>query len=176
MHSIETRMQRVFLFMACHSIASITPDALGKLMFQRNKLVPELMVTDLQKSLAFWVPCLGFKVAYQRPEDGFAYLDLEGAQVMLEQIDPSAGQWLAASLAKPFGRGINLQVDVPAVAPIIQRLGSAGFSLFRDCTDAWYRADSVETGQREFIVQDPDGYLIRLVERLGERPFGSTVG
>ncbi|MNO08078.1 hypothetical protein D3C81_2305550 [compost metagenome] len=24
--------------------------------------------------------------------------------------------------------------------------------------------------QREFIVQDADGYLVRLVERLGERP------
>lgn len=145
-------------------------------MFHRNKLVPELMVTDLQSSLAFWVSCLGFRVAYQRPEDGFAYLDLDGAQVMLEQVEPSAGQWLAAPLARPFGRGINLQVDVPAVAPILKRLGLAGFSLFRDCTDTWYRADSVEVGQREFIVQDPDGYLIRLVERLGERPCDSTAG
>ena len=54
-------------------------------MFERNKLVPELLVTNLDSSLAFWVSHLGFKVAYQRPEDGFAYLDLNGAQVMLEQ-------------------------------------------------------------------------------------------
>lgn len=53
-------------------------------MFERNKLVPELMVTNLESRLAFWVFCLGFKVAYQRPEDGFAYLNLNGAQVMLE--------------------------------------------------------------------------------------------
>ncbi|MFJ2538716.1 bleomycin resistance protein [Pseudomonas sp. NPDC087614] len=139
-------------------------------MFERNKLVPELMVTNLDSSLAFWVSCLGLKIAYQRPEDGFAYLDLNGAQVMLEQIDSDAGQWLTAPLTKPFGRGINLQIDVEAVAPIIQKLDLAGFPLYRECKDTWYRADSVEVGQREFIVQDPDGYLVRLVERLGERP------
>ncbi|MDR6162014.1 bleomycin resistance family protein [Pseudomonas moraviensis] len=139
-------------------------------MFERNKLVPELMVTNLDSSLAFWVSRLGFKVAYQRPEDGFAYLDLNGAQVMLEQVDSNAGQWLTAPLTKPFGRGINLQIDVEAVAPIIQKLDSAGCPLYRECKDTWYRADNAEVGQREFIVLDPDGYLVRLVERLGERP------
>lgn len=138
-------------------------------MFKRNTLVPELMVTDLPDSLNFWVSCLGFSIAYQRPEDGFAYLDLNGAQVMLEQIDPQAGQWLTAPLSKPFGRGINLQIDVVAVAPVIEKLGQAGFALYRECQDTWYRAADVEVGQREFIVQDPDGYLVRLVERLGER-------
>ncbi|PKA73088.1 catechol 2,3-dioxygenase-like lactoylglutathione lyase family enzyme [Pseudomonas baetica] len=139
-------------------------------MFERNKLVPELMVSQLDESLAFWVSCLGFNIAYQRREEGFAYLNLNGAQVMLEQIDPHANQWLTAALDKPFGRGINLQIDVEAVAPVIRRLGEAGFSLYRTCQDTWYRADKVEVGQREFIVQDPDGYLVRLVERLGERP------
>ena len=143
-------------------------------MFVRNKLVPELMVTNLDSSLAFWVAHLGFKVAYQRPDDGFAYLDLNGAQVMLEQVDPDAGQWLTAPLIKPFGRGINLQIDVEAVAPIIQKLVQAGCPLYRECKDTWYRADDIEVGQREFIVQDPDGYLVRLVERLGERPACST--
>ncbi|PNA05585.1 MULTISPECIES: VOC family protein [Pseudomonas] len=139
-------------------------------MFERNKLVPELMVTDLQTTLAFWISCLGFTIAYQRPEDGFAYLDLNGAQVMLEQVDPNAGQWLTAELSKPFGRGVNLQIDVEAVAPIIERLGAAQIPLYKTCKDTWYRADDVEVGQREFLVQDPDGYLVRLVERLGERP------
>ncbi|MDK8264913.1 VOC family protein [Pseudomonas oryzihabitans] len=139
-------------------------------MFERSKLVPELMVTDLASSLYFWVSCLGLEVAYQRLEDRFVYLDLNGAQVMLEQVDSEAGQWLTAALSKPFGRGINLQIDVVAVEPIIQKLNQAGFQLYRECKDTWYRADEIEVGQREFIVQDPDGYLVRLVERLGERP------
>ncbi|KPG96584.1 VOC family protein [Pseudomonas sp. MYb2] len=139
-------------------------------MFERNKLVPELMVTHLESSLAFWVSCIGFKVVYERREDGFAYLDLNGAQVMLEQVESQVGQWLTAPLTAPFGRGINLQIDVVAVAPLIKQLDQARHPLYRECKDTWYRANDVEIGQREFIVQDPDGYLVRLVERLGERP------
>lgn len=89
-------------------------------MFERNKLVPELMVTNLDSSLAFWVSRLGFKVsAYQRPEmDLHARFNGAGG---VEQVD-SRGQWLTALLTKPFGRGINLQIDdVEAVAPIIQK-------------------------------------------------------
>ncbi|MFL1416893.1 bleomycin resistance protein [Pseudomonas fildesensis] len=138
-------------------------------MMQRNKLVPELTVTDLSKSLEFWVSFLGFEVAYQRLEEGFAYLDLDGAQVMLEQVDPLANQWQTGALERPFGRGMNLQIDVAAVLPLLQRLDEAAYPLFKACKDVWYRAGEVEVGQREFLVQDPDGYLVRLVERLGER-------
>ena len=35
---------------------------------------------------------------------------------MLEQVDSGAGQWLTSPLTKPFGRGINLQIDVEDVA------------------------------------------------------------
>ncbi len=136
---------------------------------QRNKLVPELMVTDLNASLEFWVSWVGFNVAYQRLDEGFAYLDLNGAQVMLEQIDPRANQWQTAALDLPLGRGMNLQIDVAAVGPVIERLDAAAYPMFQPCKDVWYRAGEVEVGQREFLVQDPDGYLVRLVERLGER-------
>ncbi len=135
----------------------------------RNKLVPELMVSNLSDSLEFWVALVGFKIAYQRLEDGFAYLDLDGAQVMLEQVDPLANQWLTGTLERPFGRGMNLQIDVSAVLPVIQRLDAAAYPLFKASQDVWYRAGDVEVGQREFLLQDPDGYLVRLVERLGER-------
>ncbi len=136
---------------------------------QRNKLVPELMVTDLNASLEFWVSWVGFTVAYQRLEEGFAYLDLNGAQVMLEQIDPRANQWQTAALDLPLGRGMNLQIYVAAVGPVIERLDAVAYPVFKRCKDVWYRAGEVEVGQREFLVQDPDGYLVRLVERLGER-------
>src|ERR1700756_2893230 len=102
------------------------------LMFIRNPLVPELIVTALTSSLDFWVTQLGFDIAYQRAEEGFAYLDLQGAQIMLEQYDPGAGQWLTAPLENPLGRGINLQIDVPAVAPVVQRLAAIGWPLFRE--------------------------------------------
>ena len=134
------------------------------------RLAPEFIVTDLSASLGFWCGLIGFSIAYERPDDGFAYLDLEGAQVMLEQRDEMARQWVPAPLAAPLGRGINVQIRVPSAAAIVERLERAGWPLFMAPEDKWYAAGPAERGQRQFLVQDPDGYLLRPFEDLGDRP------
>ena len=138
-------------------------------MFIRNKLVPELIVTDLHTSLHFWTTLIGFGIAYERPEEGFAYLELDGAQIMLEQQNSVEQQWLSDELTAPFGRGINLQIEVVCVDSVINRLQIDQWPLFLECRDVWYRAGDKEVGQRQFLAQDLDGYLVRLVESLGER-------
>ncbi len=138
--------------------------------FTFARLTPELLIADLTRSLHFWVDLIGFRIAYDRPEDGFAYLDLDGAQVMLETRNPASRQWLTGPLEAPLGRGINFEIGVPAVEPILNRLEAAGWPLFMAVEDKWYRAGDVEVGQRQFLVQDPDGYLLRLAATLGERP------
>ena len=67
----------------------------------------------------------------------------------------------------PFGRGINLQMTVDSIEPILVSLRDAQWPLYEEPNEAWYRAGSCERGQREFLVQDPDGYLLRFVEDLG---------
>lgn len=135
-----------------------------------NALVPELDVTDIDASLAFWCGRLGFEVAYDRPAAKFAYLQREGAQVMLCQVNR---HWEVAPLERPFGRGINLQFQAKSLAPILAALAEIGWPLFREPYEAWYRmgADR-EGGSREFLVQDPDGYLLRFAEMIGERQIG----
>ena len=131
-------------------------------------LVPELDVEDLAASLDFWCGALGFRIAYQRPENDFAYLERpEGAQLMLERRN---GHWDTGALERPFGRGVNFQVAVTAVAPILAALAARAWPLFRPSHDAWYRAGAEEVGNRQFLVQDPDGYLLRFAEALGRRP------
>jgi catechol 2,3-dioxygenase-like lactoylglutathione lyase family enzyme len=138
--------------------------------FAWSSMVPELMVTDLAVSLRFWCGLCGFRVAYARPEDGFAYLDRAGPQVMLEEaFRPGCRRWMTGALERPFGRGLNLQVTVEDVGPILAALGSAGWPLFVAEEKVWYRADDRETGVRQFVVQDPDGYLVRFSQRLGLR-------
>lgn len=141
--------------------------------FTFARLTPELLITDLTRSLHFWVDLIGFRVAYDRPEEGFAYLDLDGAQVMLETRHPASRQWLTGPLEAPLGRGINFEIAVSAVEPILARLEAAGWPLFMAVEDKWYRAGEVEMGQRQFLVQDPDGYLLRLAASLGSRPVGA---
>lgn len=38
-----------------------------------NRLIPELMVKDLARSLAFYVELCGFKIEYQRDEERFVF-------------------------------------------------------------------------------------------------------
>lgn len=131
-------------------------------------LVPELEVSDLAASLRFWCGPLGFRVAYHRPENLFAYLERpEGAQVMLNQAN---GNWDTGPLDPPFGRGINFEIAVGSFAPILRALAAIGWPLFRPLQDAWYRVGDTEVGNRQFLVQDPDGYLLRFAEALGRRP------
>ncbi len=132
------------------------------------QLVPELNVSDIAASLRFWCDLLGFAVLFDRPEEGFAYLGRDGAEVMLEQLGPAS--WPVGEMVRPFGRGINLQIDVAAVQPMLDRLAAAAWPLYLPPQDRWYRAGDVENGQRQFLVQDPDGYLLRFAESLGRRP------
>ena len=136
-------------------------------------LVPELSVSNLQASLSFWRDLLGFEIAYDRPAAGFAYLARGRMQLMLCELN---GRWETAEMQRPFGRGINFQMVVDRIDPVLRALDEATWPLYEPPNEAWYRVGDLEVGQREFLVQDPDGYLIRLVERLGTRatrPAGS---
>ena len=82
-------------------------------------LVPELDVSNLAASLAFWRGLLGFEVAYARVEAGFAYIERGPLQFMLCEVN---GAWETGPLERPFGRGINFQMQVPAVEPLAAAL------------------------------------------------------
>jgi len=133
-------------------------------------LVPELAVTDLQMSLDFYLRLLGFEVVFDRPETRFVYLGLGDAQLMLDQHAEGRGWGETGPLEPSFGRGINLQIEVASLDPLLERLANAACSLFVLSEENWYRQDSVLHGNREFLVQDPDGYLLRFSEYLGTKP------
>lgn len=78
---------------------------------ERAALVPELVASDFENSLRFYVASLGFEVKYRRENPAFAYLERERAPLMLEvRLHDS---WVLGELHAPFGRGINL-LPVPA--------------------------------------------------------------
>lgn len=132
------------------------------------RLVPELLVTDIDASLRFWRDLCGFRVAFDRLEEGFAYLDLQGAQIMLEERGRSRN-WITGRLEPPLGRGINLEISVSAITPIVESLANAAWVLFMSPEEKWYKTGGVETGVHQFLVQDPDGYLLRFSALLGQR-------
>ena len=129
-----------------------------------NNLIPELSVSDLKSSLRFYVETIGFKAEYKREEDKFAFLSFQGSQIMLEERN---GNWETGAMEYPFGRGINFEILVSKVEPIVASLQSAGYPLMKAPWESWYRLNGQKVGQREFLVQDPDGYLLRFAEKLG---------
>lgn len=129
-------------------------------------LTPELDVADLDVSLRFWCDLLGFKIAFDRPAARFAYLARGSAQIMLCQHN---SRWLTGALDRPYGRGVNFQIMVDRLDPILAALDAAQWPLFEEPIEAWYRTGPAEGGQREFLIQDPDRYLVRLAESLGQR-------
>jgi catechol 2,3-dioxygenase-like lactoylglutathione lyase family enzyme len=133
---------------------------------RENALVPELAVRDLAASLSFYRDLLGFSVIYSRPEEGFAFLERDGCQLMLDQIGLGR-TWETAPLEPPLGRGINLQLRIRGITDLLGRLEAAGVPLFLPLETRDYRVGGRIARQRQFCVQDADGYLLRFCEEAG---------
>lgn len=127
-----------------------------------NPLVPELDVSKLEQSLKFYCDILGFHVVFERPEDKFVFIQLERVQLMLQQETDNA--WKTGALEFPYGRGINFEMGVRDVDGILERLAAVNHPLFRPLTRNEYRASDKINVRLEFLVQNPDGYLLRFAQ------------
>lgn len=132
-----------------------------------NKMIPELSVTNLDKSLNFYKTA-GFIVEYDRPENNFAFISLGEIQFMLQQVSAD-DKWSVAPLAYPFGNGINFQLEVNNLSEIYDNFKVSGYEISFDIEENWYRQDGKLLGNKEFLIQDPDGYLLRFFQDLGEK-------
>lgn len=129
-----------------------------------NKIIPELSVTNLENSLKFY-KTIGFKVEYDRPENKFAFISLGEIQFMLQEISDN-DKWNVAPLTYPFGNGINFQLEVSNLDEIYNNLKNNNYKITFDIEENWYRQDDRLLGNKEFLVQDPDGYLLRFFEDI----------
>ena len=129
-----------------------------------NKIIPELSVSDLENSLKFY-KTIGFKVEYDRPENKFAFISLGEIQFMIQEISDN-DKWNVAPLTYPFGNGINFQLEVPNLDEIYNNLKNNNYKITFDIEENWYRQDDKLLGNKEFLVQDPDGYLLRFFEDI----------
>ncbi len=149
-------------------------------------LTPELNVRSLTKSLDFYVRLLGFSVQFERTAEGFAAVALDGASLMLEQIDAfdevsdrefvDERRWITGKLEYPFGRGLNFQIEVIDLDAIYNRLLKDNYPIKLPMEERWYRVNNQMIGVRQFMVMDPDGFLLRLDKTIGCKPVEATDG
>ena len=139
--------------------------------FDAPTLVPEFDVFDLDRSLAVYVGVFGFRRLFDRPEERFSYLVREGAHLMLEEAAGPGRRFHMAPLDYPFGRGLNLQIQVSNVGALYADVQRSSVKILFPLEERWYRQNESEAGNRQFVVADPDGYILRFFQSLGRRPF-----
>ena len=124
------------------------------------KCVPEILVDNFDISLSFY-KLLGFIDIYQRKN--FAYLEYQGAQFMIAQRD---NWWETGPLERPYGRGVNFQFLTDELDKLIVKLAGAGLELYEGRKEKWRDLGGHKGGSIEFLIQDPDGYLLRFLQTI----------
>lgn len=133
------------------------------------RLVPELDVSDLDRSLSFYLGACSFSLSYERLEERFVYLVREGVELMLQAADGPGRRFRTAPLQAPFGRGVNLQIAVEHVDALYERIVAARYELVVPIEERSYHVKEATLISRQFVVADPDGYLLRFFEDLGQQ-------
>ena len=134
-----------------------------------NQMIPEFDVFNLNETLDFYVGLIGFSVKYTREEDKFVFLQLDKTQIMIQELNLENNKWETGKLEYPLGRGINFQIEVSNIDDIYINLKNAKYKIFVPMEENWYRQDDKLLGNKEFLVLDPNGYVLRFSQDLGEK-------
>lgn len=134
-----------------------------------TSLTPELCCSNIKESLRFYTEILRFNILYQRKEENFAMLEREGSNIMLDQFSPDKRMWISALLEKPFGRGINLEIRTTNIDELYHSVQHHNATIYLPIENKWYKANNMEVHNRQFIVLDPDGYMLRFTQQIDAR-------
>ncbi len=80
------------------------------------------------------------------PEQRFAYLVRDGIHLMLEEAAGPGRRFHLAPLEYPFGRGMNLQIEVSDVDALYASVQQADLSIVVPLEERWYRRNQTEVG------------------------------
>lgn len=126
-----------------------------------NTLIPELTVMNIERTKEFYLDTLGFQLEYERIEEKFIFLSYHGSQMMFEQYHEDG--WNIGEMAPPLGRGINFSIDSPNIEDLYQRVLENKLNVYRTMKVTPYNNGEKVIQQKEFLLQDPDGYLLRFI-------------
>ena len=123
-----------------------------------NNLIPELSVFDILQTKNFYEE-LGFNIEYERQEEKFVFMSFQDSQFMFEQIHDEG--WNTGELIYPLGRGINFSIAVDDIENLYTLVKSKKLEIYKKLTKSVYLVNGIEEIQMEFLIQDPNGYLLR---------------
>lgn len=121
-------------------------------------MIPELSVFDIEQTKRFYND-LGFKIEYERPEEKFIFMSFQDSQFMFEQIHDNG--WNIGELIYPLGRGINFSIVIDDIEGLYKLVKTLNLEIYRELNRSIYQVNGIEETQTEFLIQDPNGYLLR---------------
>jgi catechol 2,3-dioxygenase-like lactoylglutathione lyase family enzyme len=122
-------------------------------------LIPELIVSDFVRSLEFYTRLLKFRMQYTRREERFAMLERDGGKLMIEQ--PVGRGFVLGELRQPYGRGVNFEIGAPDAIALYTDCVAAGAPIYVPLEQKSYQCGDELICVHQFVIQDPDGYLLR---------------
>lgn len=102
---------------------------------------------------------------YERVEDKFAFLAYGESHIMLEEINENCN---TDELKCPFDRGINFQIATNDAYKIAYNLKRNNITMLREIVESQYKCDGKVIVEKEIILQDADGYLLRISQNESE--------
>jgi catechol 2,3-dioxygenase-like lactoylglutathione lyase family enzyme len=118
------------------------------------KLTPELVVSDVDKSVDFYVNVLGFQKV--EGDSHFAKLRAGISEIML--FLKSDFDQMLSSLNRPENSGWSLLViEIENIQDFYKNI--------KDKVKLHRPLQSTDYGTQEFTISDPDGYLIQFTQR-----------
>jgi len=124
-----------------------------------KKLTPNLLVSNVERSLAFYVDTLGFERGMTVPDASpFAFAAVTSGAVEIFFNDAAgAVKEYPGFAGKPIGATGTLFIEVEGVDALHDRLAPK-VKIVMPIVTQFY-------GMREFAIADPDGYVITFAER-----------
>ena len=129
-------------------------------MPQYKQLTPNLVVGNVERSVAFYVDTLGFERGITMPEQSpFVFASVTSGPIEIFFNDTAAAvKEYPGFGGKPIGATGTLFIEVDGVDELHDRLKPAVKVVMPIVTQFY--------GMREFAIEDPDGYVITFAERV----------
>jgi len=127
--------------------------------YELNKIIPNLIASNVERSLVFYRDVLGFSVTATVPESApfvFAFITRGDITVFLNAPEAAIEEYPAFK-DRPIGGTLTLFFEVAGVRDAYAALESK-VKVVMPLEVKWY-------GMTEFAFEDPDGYLITFAER-----------
>ena len=129
-------------------------------MPQFKKLTPNLLVANVERSLAFYVDTLGFARGMTVPDASpfvFAAVTSGDVEIFVNDAATAVKEYPAFA-GKPLGATGTMYIELEGVDALYERIKSS-VTITMPLVTQFY-------GMREFAILDPDGYVITFAERM----------